>query len=598
MIDSKHLKNNIPSSKFLELPQEFGWGLSSASATPVSGLTVVDRFTNKFKCSDVILSLSTGDTSNIVYVDVHKNDISIFNTQTSIDVSGSTSVSAATPFIFSLSAKTISFIDDDEVKFYVSGATDCIGLKVKLIGDRIISLPFVDPDLRYHMPFNGTTEDIFNNDFGAVSGSVSYIQGVNNNQAIDLPLESYIDYNFDGTLDLNKFSVSAWIYINEYQVGWTVWLSYDRTGVSWWNMGLHQTERTLITRIGTSFKTYGPVLLENTWYHIVSTHDNGTRISYINNIEEQNDTSGTSILNSAKPFRVGMNSQGAEKSDIRIEDLRMYSKVLDQTEVNDLYGIGRGYNTDTTAFISVVTGLTQSQETAINDLVVGLKNNGTWDKYLAIYPVIGGTEYNHKYNLKDPRDLDAAFRLSFSGTITHSSTGMVPTADPSYGDTHIEVFSDTLDNNVSLGYYNRTPATHANWIEMGCWEGTNRLSMEIKWGTNPAGGGSFDAYDTATGRARQNLGSWAGYTVGSRQSPTSTRMYFNGTSSGDGIATSGGTRPVLNIYILSVNDDGTPTFVTRRECAFSTIGEGFTETEIANDYTTIQAYQTALGREV
>jgi len=138
MIDSVHLKPNIPSSKFTELPQEFGWGLSSALGIPSSGLTVSDRLSNNFQCSDVRLSLTSGDTSSIVSVDIHKNGSSIFETPVSIDISGTTSVGATTPLLFTSSASTVFIIDDTELKFYVSGVTDCKGLKVKLIGNRII----------------------------------------------------------------------------------------------------------------------------------------------------------------------------------------------------------------------------------------------------------------------------------------------------------------------------------------------------------------------------------------------------------------------------------------------------------------------------
>jgi hypothetical protein len=36
---------------------------------------------------------------------------------------------------------------------------------------------------------------------------------------------------------------------------------------------------------------------------------------------------------------------------------------------------------------------------------------GIWRKTHAIYPLLGGTASAHKFNLKDPRDLNAAYRL-------------------------------------------------------------------------------------------------------------------------------------------------------------------------------------------
>jgi len=57
-----------------------------------------------------------------------------------------------------------------------------------------------------------------------------------------------------------------------------------------------------------------------------------------------------------------------------------------------------------------------------NDHVKDLKAYNLWSKMLAVYPFVGGTAFTHKWNLKDPRNLDAAYRLTFSDG-SHSSMG-------------------------------------------------------------------------------------------------------------------------------------------------------------------------------
>ena len=138
MIDARHLRPNLTSSKLLELPQHFGWGLSAFDNTPTSGLVETDIIPNNFECSEVRLSLTSGDTSSIVSVDIHKNGVSIFITPPTINISDTTSVGATTPLLFTNSATTLTFLVDDKISFYVSSVTDCKGLKVKLIGNRII----------------------------------------------------------------------------------------------------------------------------------------------------------------------------------------------------------------------------------------------------------------------------------------------------------------------------------------------------------------------------------------------------------------------------------------------------------------------------
>ena len=82
------------------------------------------------------------------------------------------------------------------------------------------------------------------------------------------------------------------------------------------------------------------------------------------------------------------------------------------------------YDPNAQAFITAA-GITDiTQQNAINTLVVNLKVANIWNKFKAIYPMIGGTSTTHKFNLINPADSDAAFRLLFSGGWTHSSMGI------------------------------------------------------------------------------------------------------------------------------------------------------------------------------
>ena len=72
-----------------------------------------------------------------------------------------------------------------------------------------------------------------------------------------------------------------------------------------------------------------------------------------------------------------------------------------------------GVDPDAQAFITAASITDPTQQSAINQLVVDLKGYSIWTKMSAIYPMVGGTASSHKFNLKDPRDLDAAFRLVF-----------------------------------------------------------------------------------------------------------------------------------------------------------------------------------------
>lgn len=129
------------------------------------------------------------------------------------------------------------------------------------------------------------------------------------------------------------------------------------------------------------------------------------------------------------------------------------------------------FDPDAGAFINV-TGIGGIEAVAINNLVNDLKTAGLWGLMFAIYPMVGGTEYTHKFNLVNPQDTDAAFRLSFSSGWTHNSSGAKPNGSSG---THANTFAvpNTLftNTNGSFSYYSFTNSAASNRVEMGANDG-------------------------------------------------------------------------------------------------------------------------------
>ena len=96
-----------------------------------------------------------------------------------------------------------------------------------------------------------------------------------------------------------------------------------------------------------------------------------------------------------------------------------------------------GVDPDAQAFITAAGITDPTQQSAINTLVTDLKGYNIWTKFKAIYPIVGGSASSHKFNLKDPRDLDAAFRLNYAIGVNHSSNGMVSNGTSGYADTFL-----------------------------------------------------------------------------------------------------------------------------------------------------------------
>lgn len=98
-------------------------------------------------------------------------------------------------------------------------------------------------------------------------------------------------------------------------------------------------------------------------------------------------------------------------------------------------------------------GLTENQfDRAISDYYVALKDAGIYSKLKAFYPIVGGTAGAHKFNGKDPRDLDAAFRLSFFGGVTHSIGGMQGNGTNGYAKTNLFRNDFSLDGQGGFAY--------------------------------------------------------------------------------------------------------------------------------------------------
>jgi hypothetical protein len=122
-------------------------------------------------------------------------------------------------------------------------------------------------------------------------------------------------------------------------------------------------------------------------------------------------------------------------------------------------------DTDAEAFLTAAGITDPTIESAINTLVIDLKDEGLWTKLIALYPFVGGTATTHKWNLKDPRDLDAAFRLTFNGTITHDTNGVTGDGSTGWYNTYCSILNDLSQNSAAIFAYIRNN-TQSN-VEMG-----------------------------------------------------------------------------------------------------------------------------------
>jgi len=258
------------------------------------------------------------------------------------------------------------------------------------------------------------------------------------------------------------------------------------------------------------------------------------------------------------------------------------------------------YDPDAQAFITAAVITDVTQQGAINTLVLALKGYSIWTKFKAIYPIVGGTASQHKYNLKDPRDLDVAFRLTYAVGVTHSSTGMISNGTSGYADTFFNpITQSSLQNNFFLSVYSRTNTNVGNPYEIGNadnWTtGVKFTGIITRYNNNRRYISIADPYSTSNTET-DSRAFYCGGTNGS----SNQILYKNGVNVLSGTSLQSGFSNI-NIFICAVNSL-LPTFAAAgfsiKQLAFASIGDGLTPTEAANFYTAVQAYQTTLSRQV
>jgi hypothetical protein len=251
---------------------------------------------------------------------------------------------------------------------------------------------------------------------------------------------------------------------------------------------------------------------------------------------------------------------------------------------------GGGVDPDAQAFITAAAITDPTQQAAINTLVVDLKGYNVWTKMKAVYPFVGGTATTHKFNLKDPRDLDAAFRLVFSGGWTHSANGALPNGTNAFADTKFNPSTFLTTSSAHFSKYNRTNDLVGSKID-GVYQGNNASFFQQNYtDANVLIGevGSIASYSQTDSR---------GLFTGTRTASNLIKVFKNSTQVASN-TNSITAIPNGAVYIGARNEIGIVTNYNSYQCAFASIGDGLTDTEAANLYTAVQNFNTALTRQV
>lgn len=251
--------------------------------------------------------------------------------------------------------------------------------------------------------------------------------------------------------------------------------------------------------------------------------------------------------------------------------------------------IGSGYDSAAQLFISAASITNTTQQVAINNLVIDLKNYGLWVKMKAIYPFVGGTASSHKFNLVNPIDSDAAFRLVFNGGWTHSANGATPNGTNGWADTNLNPSGNITGQNSHISFYSRTQSDGL-YADLGYGGSMELLTQTgtILYADFPDTTRSQISNTNSTGLFIVSNISTAGKKVFRNNSAIISSTFVNA----DFLINASYKFTLSNYNNLALSR------YSNRQNAFTSIGEGLTDTEAANLYTAVQAFQTSLSRQV
>ncbi len=259
-----------------------------------------------------------------------------------------------------------------------------------------------------------------------------------------------------------------------------------------------------------------------------------------------------------------------------------------------LFYYNAAYNNETNIFLFSTQITDNTIQTATNTLVTDLKTAGIWTKMKALYPIVGGTATTHKFNLVNAQDTDAAFRLVFSGGITHSSNGILGNGTNGWANTFISPSAIFPSGFSSIGIYNRVSLTnYGNYFGTG-----DAASNFFRIFPVPGNIRHFNRGGASSGILTNPVANELGFSANSRISDNLLTSINNA-----GLfqsKTNNESTPYLGLAmpLLAQNSNGTIFQYSNAQFSFAYASDALSSAELTTLKSINQTFQTTLVRQV
>jgi hypothetical protein len=215
------------------------------------------------------------------------------------------------------------------------------------------------------------------------------------------------------------------------------------------------------------------------------------------------------------------------------------------------------------------------------------------DRFKAVYPFVGGTEYSHKFNMINPSNTDSAFRLTFPNGMTHSVNGIQGNGINQYAETFLVPSTDLLRDSNHVSLYSKTESESVgNIIDFGGREPVNlnnSFSLFIRYS------GDLMSYDSPI-RVSSPSSSSVGYFMGNRLDINTNKNFINGELITTNTNTNNFNLPNVSSWICG-GRNGLGGFVfSPRLFSFVTIGYGINDNKVQQFSHNVRVGQGILNR--
>jgi hypothetical protein len=272
---------------------------------------------------------------------------------------------------------------------------------------------------------------------------------------------------------------------------------------------------------------------------------------------------------------------------------KLYTGQL-PTELGIIGSESFGFDIDSLAFFDRVTTasgtLSATEKLAIDTLVRQMKLDGIWTKMKAIYPMVGSSAAACAQNLKS-----SSFTGTFTAGWTFASTGVKGNGLTTFMNTSLFLSSAIGSvNSTHYSYY-----TNQN-VKLGSFQigvrGTGAVDSFIGAKNNSTQ--NYNTLNISGVNRNSELNDVNGFLTLSRIASNEFNYYKNGSLIQTSSVASLSLPADFSVYIGALNLNGVVLNPDDARCAFASIGDGLTTNDTDKFYTSVQAFQTTLSRNV